>query len=68
MDEDTDMFEKLKELEGLVYTHENVFRVLVQLLKLAGYDEDPKGKTNEAEINRDTQNRECPGSCDSGSA
>lgn len=56
MDENTDMFEKLKELEGLVYTHENIFRVLVQVLKLAGLDEDIKGKKNETESNRDTQN------------
>jgi len=58
IDENTDMFEKLKELEGLVYTHENIFRVLVQVLKLAGLDEDikGKGKENETEINRDTQN------------
>ena len=58
MDENTDMFEKLKELEGLVYTHENIFKVLVQVLKLAGLDEDikGKGKKNETEINRDTQN------------
>ena len=50
------MFEKLQELEKLVYTHENIFRVLVQVLKLAGLDENIKGKTNETESNRDTQN------------
>jgi len=54
MDENTEMFEKLQELEKLVYTHENIFKVLIQVLKLAGYDDD-KGITNEIKVDRDTQ-------------
>lgn len=56
MNEDDCIFEKLQELEKLVYTHENILKVLMQVMKIAGYDED-KGKTNETQVNRDPQDQ-----------
>ena len=49
MDEETDLFKKIQQLEHLVKTHEYILKIIATVLSIAGYkdidllDEDKKG-------------------------
>ncbi len=54
MNDETDLFEKVKELEKLVISHENILHVLAGVLVMAGYVKDTE-KSNEDKAKRNEE-------------
>lgn len=49
MNEDTDIYEKVKQLEKLVCMHANILQAIASILAMAGYVKDAQKDDNDAD-------------------